>query len=537
MANAYYLPPLPLVTLPADLTWTENPYADDNWAFQLHSLWYALDLLATTDLTGDPAYAERALALLQDWSEDNPRVGAPSVWSWNDHSTALRAIVLACVADLVGMPAWLPAALLLHGETLADPTFYRGQGNHALNQAIGLLEVGRVLGRSDWIALAVARINALIQVSIDSEGVSNEGSVGYELYNLQRYAIARDRILAAGGTPAAAFARLTLMPKFLAMATLPIGQYEMIGDTKAGQATVIPGTWAEYAATRGAAGPKPSINIARYNAGYLFIHSGWGEHRAAADETFASVRWGQPAWQFHGHADGMQLTLAAFGSRLLVDPGLYAYGGGAWRTYFKQRSAHNVVTVDGLTWPMSAPTTLLGYIASSRFVDVRMQTKGYTGVTQTRRVTYLSRLGYYIVEDTMTSSTIHTYRQLWHLVENSNPAVGVSSVWTQRPRGNVLIRQLTGGPTLNIVKGRTSPIQGWISYEYGKKVAAPVEEAVQRAANARYVTFVLPAEGKPVAALSNFKLTSTGYTITVTIGGHSERLTVSGSSIWLTVLS
>jgi len=348
--------------------------------------------------------------------------------------------------------------------------------------------------------LAATRINALIGASVDTQGVTNEQSVGYEQYNYSRYSVARQRLVDVGLTPASAFARLDLMPNFMAMATVPTGHFEMIGDTQDQLAPNIPGTWLEYASTRGASGPKPS-QVARYNAGYLFVHHGWGETRAAVDETFWSTKWG-PAPIYHGHADGLELTLASYGSRLLVDPGLYAYGAGDYRTYFKGRTAHNVVTVDGLAWTFLTSTSLLSYNAGTKYVDIRLQAKGYAGVTHTRRITYSRRLDYIVVEDRLTSSTTHTYRQLWHLPQDAKPALGVTSAWTQRTAGNVLIRQLTGSPALRMVSGQTSPIQGWISYVYGVKVAAPVVDFALRGTSVRYVTFILPARGKPAASLS-----------------------------------
>ena len=287
------------------------------------------------------------------------------------------------------MTTWLHDALVLHGQTLADPAFYVAHGNHALNQDIGLLEVARVLNRADWLTLAGNRINALITESVDRQGVTNEQSVGYELYNYNRYRRAADRMVAAGLTPGDAFARLDLMPEFLAQASIPNGYLEMIGDTSGRQRAVIPGTTAEYAATSGAAGPKPTRTIARFTAGYLFARTGWGERRPAADETFFSLKWGA-APIFHGHADGANLTLAGFGSRLLVAPGLYSYTASPCRTFFKGRTASNVVTVDGAKWHTAATTRLLGYTATSHYIDVRLATAGYTGVSQTRRVTLLT---------------------------------------------------------------------------------------------------------------------------------------------------
>lgn len=337
---------------------------------------------------------------------------------------------------------------------------------------------------------------------------------------------------AVGLTPGAGFARVDRMPTFLAQATIPSGSYALIGDTSAWPADAIAGTDAEYAATGGARGPKPATTIARYAAGYLFARSGWGEQRAAADETFFSVKWGRGPI-FHGHADGISLTLAAWDARLLGDPGAFSYNADLLRSYFKSRRAHNVVTVDGSTWNTRAATRLLGYRQSSRFVDIRLQAAGDPGVTHARRVTWSRALDYLLVEDDLTSSAIHTYRQLWHLDENARPALADSTVRTERTRGNLLIRQLAGAPSLRIVTGAMSPIQGWLSYKSGQRVAAPVIEAVQRGRSVRYLTLIVPAEGRPAVTVSGLRLTSAGYSVTITIGGRSERVTVSGSSIWL----
>lgn len=535
MANRYRLGAHPIVELPSNPRWNENPLKDANWQFQLHSMRYVLDLLTAARLTGTRSYEARALFLLHDWLNDNPRHGAPSAWAWNDHTTALRAIVLACVADLLPMSGWLHDALVVHGRTLADPRFYRYAGNHALNQDIGLLEIGRVLDRPDWRALAARRLDTLIRDSVDEQGVTNEQSIGYEDYNYRRYRHAEERLLAVGLTPGAAFARVDRMPAFLAQATLPNGTYEMIGDTSGWPAQRIPGTAAEYAATRGASGPKPTATVARYTAGFLFARSGWGERRPATDESFLSVKWGA-APTFHGHADGLSLTLAAYGSRLLVDPGPYSYGSGPARGFFKGRTAHNVVTVDGARWAWSTASRLLGYRQSAGYVDIRLQASGVRGVTHTRRVTYSRTLDYLLVEDRLTSSTVHTYRQLWHLVEDGRPTLGGSTAVTHRPSGNVLIRELAGAPTLRVVMGETAPIQGWISYKSGQMLPAPVVEATQRGTSVRYLTLIVPAEGRPAAHVSGLRLTRAGYSVTVTIGGHSELVTVSGSSIWIHAL-
>lgn len=325
-----------------------------------------------------------------------------------------------------------------------------------------------------------------------------------------------------------AFARVDLMPGFLAHATLPNGEYEMLGDTSGTRAQPIPGTTAEFAATGGASGPKPAKTVAVYRAGFLFSRTGWGETRPFADEMAISLRWG-PAPAFHGHADGLAMTMYGYGKRLLTDSGAYSYDRDAWRSYFKSRRAHNVVTVDGLAWNNLATTTMLGHRETARLTYARLTTQGYNGVTHTRRVLFSQRLGYAVVEDRLVSATPRTYRQLWHLLPESYAKSTTGGVITRRARGNVLIRQLIGGASISIVRGETDPIQGWVSFAPKQKQAAPVVEAIQRGGKVRYLTLVVPAAGAPAASVTNLQVTANGYRFTITIGGRTEQVVVDGT--------
>ena len=528
LEGRYWLAGHPTVTLGLDPTWREDPLKDRNWEFTHHSLQVVSSLLESWADTGRPDYLARAEFLLRDWVASNPRTGSVSIWAWDGHATALRATVLACASIYLPGRAWLQSALFLHGKTLADPRFYENHGNHALNQSIGLLEAANVVGRADWKKLASDRIAALILESVDSQGVTNEQSIGYQWYNLGRYRLAESRLRAMDLPIPPAFARLSLMPKFLAYATRPDGKWETLGDTDTMAAAAIPGTWAQYAATKGALGPKPGGTLAIYRAGFLFARSGWGEKRAFADEVFLSLRFG-PAPIIHGHADGTAITFYGYGSKLLLDPGKYSYNYDAYRTFMKGRSAHNVVTVDGLNWSSKAATTLVKQQSSATMVDAITSSAGYTGVKQQRRVTYSRRLNYVLVEDRATSTVSRSFRQLWHLSETANPLVTTSSFRTRNRRGNVLIRQLMPVTSSRVVKGRRTPVQGWISYLHGSRIAAPVVEVVKTGRSVRYLTLIVPAAGQPAATISGLRTTATGYSVVVTIGGKSERVTVSGT--------
>jgi hypothetical protein len=517
------------VTLGLNPSWRENPRRDANWGFLHHSLNAVMSLLQAYASTGDQRYLDRAAFLLHDWHLSNPRFGAPSVWSWNDHSTALRAVVFSCAASWLPVRGWLHDALLLHGRVLADRSFYVGVGNHALNQSLGLLEVGFAMRRRDWRVLAADRINQLVARSIDDQGVTDEQAVGYQAYNYLRYSRALKRLRELGLGAAPGFGRIRSMPGLLAHATLPDGTYEMLGDTDRGAAAAIPGTIAEYAATQGRLGRRPGDTAAVYRAGYLFTRSGWGERRAFADETYLSLRWGAAPF-IHGHADHGSVSLYGWGARLLVDPGKFTYDPNAWRRFFKDRRAHNVVVVDGSPWNDRASSPLLGKTRNATMVDATVRMNGNAGVVHQRHVTWSRRLHYTLVEDQLQSGTARVYRQLWHLAPDAAPLVRPTWFVTRRPRGNVQVRQLLNGSTSQVVTGGTSPIQGWVAARYGERQAAPVVLVARRGRNVRFLTLLVAAPGNPASSVRDLKLTPMGYTVVVTIGRKSERVTVNGTA-------
>jgi hypothetical protein len=290
-------------------------------------------------------------------------------------------------------------------------------------------------------------------------------------------------------------------------------------------------------ASGGTRGRPPGDSVAVYRAGYLFARTGWGVTRPFADEVMTSLRWGAGR-RFHGHDDHGSVTLYGFGSRLLVDPGKYTYDGDAWRAYFVGRRAHNVVTVDGLGWNAGSSSSLLGTTRTPTAVAARVRLNGHAGVAHTRGVVFSRRMGYVLVDDQLSSSTSRVFRQLWHLTEDARPSLLPTEFVTHRARGNVRVRQLiTGGVTSNVVAGRTSPIQGWVSWEFGKRVAAPVVDFRRAGSNVRFLTLLMPAAGDPGCRISELRLTSTGYSVVVSSGGRAERAVVSGTTATITPLN
>ncbi|MBI4729100.1 MAG: alginate lyase family protein [Acidobacteria bacterium] len=535
IANRYRLPPHPAVALPADPTWEEDPLGGEkNWLFQFHSLWYVENLWLAWRETGDPRYLERYLFLLRDWWLDNPVDHPRSPWSWNDMGTAIRGMTYACAVRHVGEAApWLVVAARQHAGVLADPDFYVGVGNHALKQATALLDLGCTLADSSWRDLGARRIESLARRSIDGQGVTNEQSDGYQSFNWSLYSDAIERLRACGVEPSRELVRrVALMPRFMAWAATPSGRTAMIGDTGDQWIAAPPGSEAEFVASGGRAGRRPSDLFTVWRAGYASFRSGWGKTRPPADETAVLVRFG-PGRYIHGHDDAASVVLDAYGDRVLLDPGgpyRYRPAEKSWRDFFRSERAHNTVVVDGLEMRKEGSTDLVAHGHSPEMDFIALRHSKIPGVLLDRRLVYWRSLKVLLVEDDLRSAGPVTFRQLWHLHPDARPELlARGGFWTGRSGGpNAMALQLVGGKSQSVVRGSADPIQGWISPGYGRKVPAPVVEVASRGTRARYVTLIVPVPGgRPRVEVMAFSVDPRGgFDLTLEVGGQVGRISV-----------
>ncbi len=531
MAGRLVLSRHKVARIPKDPTWSEDPFNDRNWEFQYHSLRFTWDLFEAWRQTGDTEFRDRGLFLIRDWVRDNPRGAGRSEFAWNDHSTAWRTVVLACAAVVRPSSDRIRVALTTHGTTLADPAFYVDHGNHALNQSRGLLAAGCVLERGDWERLATRRLSTLLAESVDADGVTNEQAVFYQLYNLEAYRAASDRLEACGIETPREFRRLDRMTQMLTHATLPDGTYATLGDTAHGRASAIPGTSAEYAATGGLHGPKPARRFASFDAGFAFGRTGWGETRPFEDEAMWTARFG-PGRRFHGHQDHGSVTLYGYGRRLVDDPGFFTGNANRWRAFALGRSSHNVITVDGVPYDASATARLVRVATAETHDDVTIRDPGYPGVELRRRVTFSRGLGWLLVDDHVRAATARTYRQLWHLLPDADPHRDGSAVRSCHTGGNVHIIQLRSPDSVRVIEGRRSPPQGWYSKTLNHREAAPTIEAITTGRAVRYVTLLVPVPRcDSNVDLSGVSITADAVRFGLSVDGLYERAAISRDQV------
>lgn len=529
LANRYTLGRHPTVHLPANPRWNENPIGDPNWAFNFHALRWVESLWAAWTVTHRRAYRARYEFILRDWVNDNSRDHPPSAFSWHDHATALRATVLVCALDRLPRRRWLTDAVMLHGRTLASEQFYVQHGNHALNQASGLLAVACRVDNAAWRRLGTTRVERLGRESIDSDGATNEQSLGYETYNYLRYSGVIDQMKGCRIRPPAGLEdRVGRMVRFMRMSTLPNGHFEMIGDTLDDQAPAIARAAEDQAIARAAdAGPLPPSWV--YRAGYAFFRSGWGEHRALADETAVSVRFG-PGAGFHGHDDAAAVTMYSAGDRVLLDPGLYHYKSDGWRDWFHSAAAHNTVSADGVRMTHGGSTRLVAKNHGSTYDFVALEHSKIPGVTHKRRVFYSRALDVLVVDDDLRSSGgRRTFRQWWHLHPGARPHLERDGFFTGRrhSRANAWVIQLAGHRTQTISRGLRNPRQGWVSFAYNRRLSAPVLDARASGTRVRFVTLIVPSpSGVRGWRVHGFRLDASGFRLDIESGGVRAGITV-----------
>jgi hypothetical protein len=549
LANRYTFDGFKTVTLPSNLTWKEDPFHNPTWVLKLHQMYWTEPLWYAYIKTGYTKYKYRYIALLQSWYSKNPQSNPPSTWSWAQHSVAIRSMVVSCALKRgLSTYGWLRAMADQHGAKLATYSFYLVTGNRALDQDIGLLDIGCARGKASWRDTAVSRMNSWATHDVDSQGVSKEQSDGYNLYVYKRLDLAARALAACGISSATVSAQHQKMLGFIVNAETPTGYTINFGDTGTTHLpydfndTSDPLNW--MYGNGGSGSTQPSMPLwATYGAGYAFFRSSWGAQGTVNQQTHVMVRFGAGRAN-HGHEDAGEVTLEAFGNKILLDSGgPYVYDdANAYRQYFISERANNVVSIDSR--PMSAAgwTYLKGQSHDANMDFASVYHLKYSGVTTWRRVLYDRRLNVMLVDDSLVANGPVVFRQNWHLRRDAVVhLVGHYKFYTTTSMGpNVTVTQLVGGKTPQVLGGATSPIQGWVTDATNSKYAAPDASFTFFGRSARYITLIVPSgSGSTLrsATASNFVATATGFAVDLTVGASIDRITVDQMSASLAVLS
>ncbi|ERG65112.1 hypothetical protein L332_11765 [Agrococcus pavilionensis RW1] len=460
--------------LPGEPTWREDPFKETNWTFQYQTLRW-LDPLRRRAAAGDSHFIDTWLKYATSWIERNPPGRGVSRYSWADMVDGARALTFSFALPVIEehRPDALPlilASLEEHGAWLEDPAHIK-TGNHALQQHQGLLVLGAVLQRPDWVELARERCVEMVHIAYDDEGINEEGALQYHHMNYSWWNLMRRRFEITMGSSPQDFDRVNRAPIGMAHATRPDGRVEMIGDTEEFKMGGVDHPAVRYVHSSGREGVPPRERVKVYSRGYAFGRSTWGDARESfADASFYSLRFGSQK-QIHGHNDGMALTLFANGESFLRDAGKFTYDvADPVRKYVVSRAGHNSVSLDGIEYERATEVVLDAHSIDESAEFYRLVDRGYPGVTITRRVLVSLHQRLAVVVDDIESARAVRARQWWHFAEGASHRREEGSVFVRSGSNRARLFRLDGSDSLSVYEGSTSPLQGWYSPNWREKV-------------------------------------------------------------------
>ncbi|GAA0927443.1 hypothetical protein GCM10009554_08350 [Kribbella koreensis] len=503
-----------------------------------HSLrWLGQGIVAAGQ--GDLTALTRVNTIAYDWSRDNPYSWKADVGAWE--STMHRTNVLIClrqailsglqVTTLPAKYAWLDTALVNHARFLTAN--WSGAWNHGTDESIALFGVGCTLGRSDYKQTAQSRLAAGITTSIDTQGSTNEQSVGYAQFNYSLWGRAVTVLQNCGAVPGSTISsRRTLMATWLALATTSLGKLHQLGDSELLATLAAPGTPMEYAASLGTRGTAPSKRVGIYSAGYVFGRTGWGAVRGFTGESTYSIRFG-PARAMHGHSDHTSITYTARGRDILVDSGHAGYQNDVWRTWAKSPAAHSMMTTPR-TADRLPVTKLTRSLVKANAEFYEFSDVPGTSISRTRAVLVLKDPDLVVSLDRGLAKTPQAFQTLWHLPADQRATVYSRATAIAMAPGDstrtiifqIPYRQaLPPGATL-VKQGQTNPIQGWYYPSTFNRKSAPTLMQARSGTSATILSFVVPVRATGSVTYTTH-WSGTSYVIALDVAGQRVSVGVS----------
>lgn len=523
-------------SLPAQIAWTEDPFGDRNWRYQLHMLRWLAPLVPSAE-AGDDEAAATWLHYASDWIRQNPPGAGKTEAAWANMVDGIRAVQLIQAAPMIAdrFPASLPLleeSIADHGAWLADEA-HLGHSNHALHQHEGLLMCGLALQNSDWIEIALQRISTLLKSEWDEEGINSEGAIAYHLNNYVWWRRVIHRIEVAGLSQPTGTEVLNETPIALAHATRPDGVFVPIGDTDGGTSARINHPACKYVASKGSDGAPPSELFRVYKDGYIFGRSGWGEfERDLSDETYFAMPFGR--FKVHGHSDGGSLNFSSVGVNWVTDPGKYSYTtSDPFRKYVTAHDSHSLIYIEGAERSREAPVPLITLQERDDMWDFTVTDTGYKDVKLSRRVVYSTSGEYLVVLDSVRSDREVTGVQRWQLGEGVDAAHTASNLVSLQS-DNVCAALYSSGtkPATSIMQAENpSDLQGRISNGWKRNVIAPVVEFRKSGKSFRFVTVVSAGRKQDPKFRTLGGLPAGVLALSVDNGASHETIVIAGSQV------
>jgi heparinase II/III-like protein len=431
---------------------------------------------------------------------------------------------------------------------------YFSPNTHLTGEALGLLYAGILfpeLKRAERLrSLATHILVQQIERQVLADGVYFERSTCYQRYTVDiylHYLILASR--AGLEVPEVVKERLLSMLDFLVKLRQPDGSMPNIGDADGGWVLPLSGTKPDdfcatfstaavvfgspvYAWAAGKLAPDTlwllgtsavetfeSIEVSpppASDACQMFPVGGVGVMRSGWDESSHSLIFdtGPLGCSFssgHGHADLLSIQCSVFGQQYLVDGGTCCYTANPeLRDFSRGTAAHSTVMIDGksqaepagpFAWQRrSTIAELLQWISNETLAFADAEHDGYGGlpdpVSHRRRVIFVKPRYWLVIDDLMgqASHGVDIRFQFAPMKVRIDGGGWVRA--TLDGRHGLLMRTFASAPMeADIREGCRTPLEGWLSPNYGQLEPAPVlVYSMATELPVRVVTLLWPSE-------------------------------------------
>ncbi len=428
-----------------------------------------------------------AVKIALDWMKRNPSSFRPGLkgFAWHPKATADRVGYLGYLARTAACKGVLTAAqaqtmlrsLEAHGRYLASGKQHQSS-NFGLFQDYGLLLLSQYVPfekqAQAWRKRALRRFPETLLARTSSEWMWLEHSAQYQFLAIR---LLRDFLRYSPGEPNPLLVKvLANMRDAGSWFVAPDGTYALLGDTAIG---TVP-DWG-YTAPHQGLGAFPE-------SGYAMVRKG-GSYLATT-ATFHS--------KTHKHADELDFDLFDRGHSIVNGPGNYGYDRDAvYRAYQLSSFSHSVVTVDGKSFPITTQNAYgSGIVATGQgsgwyAIEATNPLLRLQGVQHTRLFLYKPGQTLVVV-DKLRSTQAHSYERFFQLGSDIQvKPVGRSLLGLSASGFSGALHDTasgTGGALRVLVRGRQSPLQGFVFPGFRRAVPRWSVEYASKAASANYAT-------------------------------------------------
>jgi len=465
-------PSYPLYTPDKPITWKENPYKIPSWRLYYQSMDVISYLTSAYEITNNDKYLQYGLGLIKSfWKLNNNPAKPTDVYTYESHVTANRTNnIMYFYHYYINSPIatdqdkyFLKTVLRKHGVVLNDPKFYNFKTNHGIFQDRALIELAlyfpELSTSGEWRKTALQRTKQHILSDFTPEGLHKEHSPLYFLLVMDLIEdinkIAKDPELSQ-----------LILKGQNAFSKLVLSDFRLpgIGDSDYTNAPIINSYSVldpefEYVITRGAQGKQPDL-VSNISNSVVVIRDGWGANTSS---------WVYQASNFstaHKHADDLSVLFSQNGKDIFIDSGKYNYNTREpIQKYLRTTFAHNVVTVDGKSYPVSmdnvGKSKISNYIDSPESVVITGEHTIYSGVHVYRTMIYLKEKKVTLIQDEILSDVEHTTEQIFNIGQNiSTKKIDENN--TMLIDDSILLKQHTPSK-LTEYFGNLDPLRGFAS--------------------------------------------------------------------------